>query len=127
MDIKSFKEFLIEQQFSPDLFIDEDGEYYIEAYKENGILLERRMKIKVNSKGVKTKRIICGKGRVLKTIGGRQVCLVQTGAAKAKKKIAVRKAIRTKKAKGPGYSRKINIKRQRGIKRRRMQGIRPGQ
>jgi len=127
MDIKSFKEFLIEQQSSPDLFMDEDGEYYIEAYEENGILLERRMKIKVNSKGIKTKRIICGKGRVLKTIGGRQVCLVQTGAAKAKKKIAVRKAIRTKKAKGPGYSRKINIKRQRGIKRRRAMGVRPGQ
>lgn len=127
MYIKSFKEFLAEQQSSPDLFMDEDGEYYIEAYEENGILLERRMKIKVNSKGVKTKRIICGKGRVLKTIGGRQVCLVQTGAAKAKKKIAIRRAIRTKKAKGPGYSRKINIKRQRGIRRRKAMGIRPGQ
>lgn len=128
MYTKTFSQFLVEQE-SPDLFLDEKtgDQYYLEVNEEAETLLERRIKIKVNSKGVKTKRIVCGKGRVLKTIGGRKVCLVQTGAAKARKKIAVRKAIRTKRAKGPGYARKINIKRQRGIKRRKNMGIRPGQ
>lgn len=128
MDLKSFKQFLNEQnEDSPDTFLDEDtgDQYYIEV-DESNLLLERRIKIRVNSRGVKTKRIICGKGRVLKTIGGRKVCMVQTGTAKAKKRLAIRKAIRTKKAKGPGYFRRINIKRQRAIKRRKAQGIRPG-
>lgn len=126
--MKTFKQFIKEQEnLSPDVFIDENGEsYYIEADGPE-LLTERRIKIRINSRGVKTKRIICGPGRILQTIGNRKVCVVQTGSAKAKKRIAIRRAIRTKKAKGPGYMRRINIKRQRAIKRRTSMGIRPGQ
>lgn len=126
---KTFSQFIqeINEESSPDIFLNEEtGEQYYVELDESNLLLERRIKIRISSKGVKTKRIICGPGRVLKTIEGRKVCVVQTGSQKAKKKLAIRKAIRTKRAKGPGYFRRINIKRQRAIKRRKAAGIKPG-
>lgn len=109
-----------------DVFEDTDGsQYYIELDEET--LLERRIKIRVNSKGKRTKRIVCGKGRILKTVNGRKVCVNQQGRARIQKKLAIRKANRTKKAKGAGYKRRTNFKRQRAIKRRKNMGLRNGQ
>ena len=106
-----------------DVFMDESTQeqYYIELDEET--LTERKIKVRVNSKGQRIKRLTCPPGRVVKNINGRKVCATQGGQARMKKKIAIRKTNRTKKAKGAGYKKRINIKRQRALRKRKQMGI----
>ena len=101
---------------------------HVSTIDENlSILSERRLKIRVTSKGVRIKRIKCDGGRILKNVNGVKTCVAPTGRQKLIKRLAVRKMIRTKRSKGSGYAKRINIKRQRGIRRRKQMGLRPGQ
>lgn len=86
-------------------------------------LEEQKIVIRVNSKGVKSRKIRCGSGRVVKNVNGRQVCVTPTGREKMSKKMAIRQANRTKRSKGTGYKRRVNFKRQRAIRKRRQMGL----
>jgi len=106
-----------------DVHYDEStNEYYYEELDEE-TLAERRIVIRVNSRGQRTKRIKCPPGRIVKTVNGRKVCATPTGRQKLVKKVAIRKSVRTKKAKGAGYKKRTNFKRQRAIKKRRQMGL----
>lgn len=107
----------------PDIFLDEEtgDEYYIEMDEET--LIERKIVIRVNSKGQKSKLIKCGPGRVLKTVNGRKICVTPTGRARLQKKLAIRKGNRTKRAKGAGYRKRIIIKRQKALRKRHAMGL----
>ena len=110
-----------------DVFLDESTNEYFYYELNEETLEERRIKIRVTSKGNKIRRIKCPPGRIVKNVNGRQTCVTPTGRQKMKKKISVRKAVRTKKAKGAGYKRKTNFKRQRAVRKRKQMGIRNGQ
>lgn len=113
---------IIKEQYV-DVFEDVDtGEqYYINLCEET--LEERKIIIRVNSKGIKTKKIRCPAGRVVKTVNGRQVCVTPTGRERLTKRIAIRKSVRTKKSKGAGYQKRVNFRRQRALKKRKQLGI----
>lgn len=109
-----------------DIFIDEETgeEYYIELDEET--LLEYRRKVRVDSKGKRTRRIKCPSGKVAKKVNGRTVCVTRSGADKTKKKLAIRKANRTKKSKGAGYAKRSTRKRLKAVRRRRAMGLKDG-
>lgn len=110
------------------VFVDEEtGIEYITDLDEETLLKEYTRKIRITSRGQRIRRIKCPPGRILKTVNGRKTCVVPTGTQKLKKRLAIRKAIRTKKAKGANYRRRISFKRSRGLRRRKAMGIRPGQ
>lgn len=90
---------------------------------EEQYIAERKIIIRVNSKGQRIKKIKCPKGRVAKKINGRIVCVTPTGRQKFVKRMAIRKALRTKKSKGAGYKKRINLKRNRALKKRRAMGL----
>lgn len=106
-----------------DIFFDEETneEYYLELDEET--LEEARFIIRVNAKGKRSRKLKCPKGKVVKTVNGRKMCANQGGAAKLKKRLAIRKGLRTKRSKGAGAKKRANIKRQRAIKRRRALGL----
>ena len=111
-----------------DLFLDEEtGEHYYMEFNEEELKESapkgRRIVTRVNFKGQRKKVLKCGPGKMIKHVNGNRACVVQSGTYKRKKKLAVRKANRTKKRKGAGYTRKINIKRQRALKRRHSMGL----
>lgn len=81
------------------------------------------MVIRVNAKGKRTRKLKCPKGKVVKTVNGRKTCAPLGGRARLVKKLAIKKANRTKKAKGAGFRKRTNIKRQRAMKRRRGMGL----
>lgn len=82
-----------------------------------------RMVIRVNSKGKRSRKLKCPKGKVVKTVNGRKVCTQQGGRARLIKKLAVKHANRTKKAKGSGFRKRANVKRQRAMRKRRGMGL----
>jgi hypothetical protein len=90
-------------------------------------LLERKVVIRVTSRGQRIKRIKCPKGRVVKIVNGRKVCVTPSGRARLVKKVAVRKAVRTKNARGAGYKKRTNFRRQRALRRRKQMGIKNNQ
>lgn len=90
--------------------------------KEN-ILSEERRVIRITSKGERIKKIKCPKGKVLKNINGRQVCVTQTGKERMDKKRAIKKSVRTKKAKGSGFKKRVSFRRNKAIKKRKMMGV----
>jgi len=106
-----------------DLFIDEDTNehYYIELCEDT--LLEKKIIVRINSKGQRYFKIICPPGRVAKTVNGRKICLVPSGIERMTKRLAIRKAVRTKKGKGAGYARRTNFKRQKAGRQRKKFGI----
>lgn len=106
---------------SIDLFEDENGQYYIEVCGET--LHERRIHIRINAKGQRIKKIKCPKGRVARTVNGRTVCVTPSGREKLAKKLAIKKAVRTKKAKGAGARKKANFKRQKALRKRKQMGL----
>lgn len=85
----------------------------------------RRIVIRVNSKGKRTRKIICGKGMITKKVNGSVRCIRMTGAAKMRKRMGQRKRLRTLKRKGAGFQRRLNIKRQRAMRRRKAMGLKP--
>ena len=108
-------------------------ESYDESYQadfiiedaEGVILGERKIVIRVNSKGKRRRKVICGKGMVSKQVGGGVRCIRMTGAQRQKKRFAQRKRLRTLKRKGAGFQRRLNIKRQRALRRRKAMGLKP--
>lgn len=96
------------------------------ADQSSELITERRIKIRINSRGKRTKRITCPPGRILKNVNGIKTCTTPTGRQKLAKRMAIRKAQRTLRAKGSGFKKRANFKRQRAIKRRRQMGIKNG-
>lgn len=95
---------------------------------ESGLLSEmdkaivnekREIKIKVSSKGVRRKKLVCGKG--MKSVNGK--CVPQSSGEKLTKKKSLRKAVKTKKAAGAGAKRKTNILRKKALKKRKGMGL----
>lgn len=82
---------------------------------------ESRLITKVNSKGVKTKRIKCRSGFKLSSNG--KSCVPITGAEKARKKRAIKKALRTKKQGGQSLKNRTNRKRLKALKKRKSFGL----
>ncbi len=76
---------------------------------------------KVDSKGRKTRRKKCKRGYKLSSDGKR--CQRITGSDKAKKKKAIRKAVRTKKAQGGSSRKRTTKKRLRALKKRKSYGL----
>lgn len=119
-------------EFLPDDYIGEDAietsideetgeEYFTQVDEET--LSEARFIIRVNARGKRSRKLRCPKGKVVKSVNGRKVCMNQGGAAKLKKKLAIRKSLRTKRSKGTGAKKRANIKRQRALKRRHAMGL----
>lgn len=101
---------------------DEDlgGYTYIELDED---LNEKRYVYRVTHKGRKIKRLLCGSGRMVKTVNGKQRCVPKTGKHKMMKRLAVRKRNRTVKQKGAGFARKREWRRKRAMKRRKSFGL----
>lgn len=128
---KDFKineeEFLVEwttdNKKGAEVFLDEEtGEHYFIEF--NGETLEEtRIIIRVNAKGKRRRLLRCPKGRIVKTVNGRKVCATQGGKERLTKKLAMRKMVRSKKAKGKGYVKRSNIKRARAMKKRKGMGL----
>lgn len=97
-----------------------DDEYYDEdEMDENTSLDERKRIIKVNAKGKRRIKIKCNKG--FKFDGKK--CVKIGGTEAIKKRKAIRKAVRTKKAKGAGAVRKANRLRKRARLKRKSMGL----
>lgn len=113
-----------EEDNSPDIFLNEETgeEYYIEYDAET--LQERRIRIRVNNRGIRTRKIVCGPGFFSRSQDGRTMCVRMTGRQRQNRKLATRKRLRTLKSKGPGARRKANFKRQRAFARRKAMGLR---
>ncbi len=83
--------------------------------------LAEKIITKVNSKGKKTRRKKCKRGYKLSSDGSR--CERVSGRDKAKKKKAIRKAVRTKKAQGGSSRKRTTRKRLRALKKRKNYGL----
>jgi len=82
-------------------------------------LTEAKRVIKVNAKGARRIKMQCRKG--YKWNG--TTCQKISGQELTRKKLAIRKAIRTKKSKGSGFKRLIARKRNKAMKKRKSQGL----
>jgi len=79
----------------------------------------RKIVVKVDSKGKRRKKLVCGPGK--KSKDGK--CVVQKSSEKIARKKGLKKAVRSKKAGGAGAKRKANIKRNKALKKRKSQGL----
>lgn len=84
-------------------------------------VVEARLITKVNSKGNKRKKLKCPRGYKIGDSG--LSCVPITGSEKAKKRRAIKQALRTKKSKGEGYKKRTNRKRLKALKRRKSYGL----
>lgn len=82
------------------------------------LIAELRRVIRVTSKGKRIRRIKCRPG--FKSTG--RSCKPMTGSEKRKKKLAIRKAVRTKRA-NPSIKRKANRKRLKAMRKRKAFGL----
>lgn len=96
-----------------------EGENVEDSIEEATELTERRRTIKINAKGKRRIKIKCKKG--YKWTGSK--CVKISGAEKTKKRRSIRKAVRTKKAKGKGYQKRIQRLRKRALKKRSGMGL----
>lgn len=87
---------------------------------DNEIVTEVKRRVKVNSKGKRRIKMQCRKG--FKWTGTK--CEKISGAAKTAKRRSIRKAVRTKKAKGSGFRRIVNIKTKKANRKRKSMGLR---
>lgn len=85
------------------------------------ILDEAIIITKVNSRGEKTKRVRCKPGYKLNSNG--TSCVPIPGGEKATKRIAIRKALRTKASEGDALKKRTNRKRIRAMKKRKALGL----
>ena len=76
---------------------------------------------KVNSKGQKRRRVQCKKGFKLNDKG--TACVPISGGDKQKKKMSIKKSVRTKKQAGTGAKNKANRLRAKANKRRKSMGL----
>ena len=77
-----------------------------------------KKRIRVNSKGKKTKKLICPDGK--KAQGNR--CITMKSGEKRNRKKAIRKMVRTKR-KNPGVTRIANKARKRAMRKRKSKGL----
>ena len=84
-------------------------------------LEEARRVVRVNSKGVKTRKTKCRKGFKVSPNG--KTCVPVTGGEKASKRKAIKKAVRTKRAAGSGAKNRANRKRLKAMRKRKSMGI----
>ena len=84
-------------------------------------LIEAKRVIRVNSKGVKTRKVKCRKGYRLGSSG--VSCVPATGSERSKKRRSIKKAIRTKRAAGASLKRRTTKKRLKAIKRPKSYGL----
>jgi hypothetical protein len=87
--------------------------------KEDTLEEKRRIVIKVNSKGRRRRKIMCGKGK--KLVGS--TCKPISGKDKQVKRIAVRKMKRTLKRKGQGAKKRALRLRKRALTKRHSMGL----
>lgn len=105
-----------------DISEDEEG-YYEDDQLDEAAVKGRRIIYRVNFRGRKVRKIKCGPGRVVKRIGDRVQCVVPTGGQRLRKRLAIRKANRTKKRKGAAFQRRVQRKRLRALRFRKTQGL----
>lgn len=79
----------------------------------------RKVVIKVNSKGKRRRKVVCGKG---KKFDGTK-CVVQKAGEKLRKKKGLRSRKRTLKSQGAGKRKKASRLRLKAMKKRRGQGL----
>lgn len=89
--------------------------------QENGKLFEVKRIIKINFRGKRRIKMQCNPG--FKWDSKARVCRKITGSELAKKRIALRHAVRTKRAKGAGYRRKILRKTRKAMRFRKSFGL----
>lgn len=75
--------------------------------------------IKVNSKGERRRKMVCGAGK--KLVGG--VCVLISGSEKLNMKKGALKAKKTKKNLGAGYALKVQKKQNKAMLKRQQQGL----
>lgn len=83
------------------------------------MLDERRIVIKVNSKGQKRRKVKCGKG--MKYQNGK--CVPIVGREKLNKKKGIRKAVKTKRRAGAAAKKRAQRLRNKALKKRRAMGL----
>ena len=76
---------------------------------------------KVNAAGEKTKRVRCKPGFKLNSTG--TSCVPITGGEKASKRLAIRKALRTKRAEGQALKNRTKRKRIKAMRKRKALGL----
>lgn len=86
-------------------------------------LQEAKFVFRVTSRGQKIRKLRCKPGYRIANVGGRTRCVRVTGKEKLAKKRSIRKANRTKRAKGSGYKKRIVFKQKRAIRKRRQMGL----
>lgn len=84
-------------------------------------LAEQKVIDKVNAKGNRTRRLQCAPGFKLSADGSR--CEVMDASERRVRKLGNRKAIRAKKRMGVGYQRKIERRKKKAMKFRKMMGL----
>lgn len=84
-------------------------------------LVEQKVIDKVNAKGRRRRRLKCAPGFKLSADGSR--CEVMNAGERRVRKLGNRKAIRSKKRLGVGYQRKIERRKKKAMKFRRMMGL----
>lgn len=82
-------------------------------------LEERKRIVKVNAKGMRRIKIKCKKG--YKYTGNK--CVKITGSELTTKRKAIKRSVRTKKAKGSGFQRKVQRLRGRAMRKRKSMGL----
>lgn len=87
---------------------------------DNTDITEAKRVIKVNSKGKRRIKILCKKG-FRRT---QNKCVKISGAERTNKRRAIKKSVRTKKAKGSGFRRIVNIKTKKANRKRKSMGLR---
>lgn len=92
-----------------------------ESITESVYLQEAKLIVKVNSKGKKRRRVKCRRGHKLNSKG--TACVPIAGKEKASKRVSIRKAVRTKKAKGSGFQNRVNRRRAKAVKKRKSMGL----
>ncbi|AEM91882.1 hypothetical protein Maynard_56 [Salmonella phage Maynard] len=82
---------------------------------------EQRVIDKVNARGKRRRRLKCAPGFKLSADGSR--CEVMDASERRVRKIGNRKALRSKKRMGMGYQRKIERRKKKAMKFRKMMGL----
>lgn len=95
----------------------------IETEETEDELKEARIVYRVTAQGKRIKRIKCPPGHRVATINGIKRCVVVSGTQKAKRRLAIIKAQRTRKAKGNAYAQKSIRRRLRALKKRKAMGL----
>lgn len=106
-------------QFAPEEIEVEDG--VVDVDDDNGFIMEVRRRIKVNFSGKRRVKMQCRPG--FKWDAGRHTCVKITGAEVAQKRLQLRRAVRTKKAKGQSFKVRVLRKTRKANRFRKSMGL----